>query len=645
MGRKKRSKRDIWHRRNRRKQMKTQMNLIYETEQAMKYVNNFSNRKLSDVEYRALGKGLKFCPTPPKKHAFTYLRSSFREMRRKMRCTYHFSEPGDNSPLHPLWESSGYQPDKGSHGMETYFHNTWQELCKIKRRPVMNNMPDDERQAIAHLNQDDSIIFKKADKNSNVVLLNKTDYLAEGYRQLGKTTHYEKIENTSPREVQRQIMRVVNEMKVRDQLDKASTKFLERTVEDGKLGAFYTLQKIHKLTADELIRMEHEGLKGKLIPGRPIISQIGTPTERAAKFIDLHLLPLVQVQDTYIRDTPDFIRQIEGLRVPPGAFLVSYDIESMYSNLPHEEIKQAVKEALPNKVYTAPLAPVDRQYIISLLDIILKNNVFEFNGDMYRQKVGVAMGSKMSPEAADITMHKILKEILRTSKHTNKILWQGRYRDDGFQIWNAPREEIEEFFEVANTRHPFIKFVSVIHQEEMIFLDTVIYKGNRYKQAGILDVRTYRKPTESFQLLRADSAHPQHVMSALVKGEVNRLVRTNSDPLNLTNEINFFTDKLEERKHERRAIQTLSHEVTCKNREDLLRDRPKKSGAVPLVMILPFSPHRQNIKRALTKHFPELQRDPESAGLFPEPPLMAYQRVKNIGDMILHTRTPATAFP
>ena len=46
------------------------------------------------------------------------------------------------------------------------------------------------------------------------------------------------------------------------------------------------------------------------------------------------------------------------------------------------------------------------------------------------------MGSKVSPEAADITRESTERNPEKNVK-TDKIIWQGRYRDDGFQHWDA----------------------------------------------------------------------------------------------------------------------------------------------------------------------------------------------------------------
>ena len=53
------------------------------------------------------------------------------------------------------------------------------------------------------------------------------------------------------------------------------------------------------------------------------------------------------------------------------------------------------------------------QFIIRILEeVILENNIVEFNLELYRQNVGAAMGSKQIPSYANIFMSKIDKKIL-----------------------------------------------------------------------------------------------------------------------------------------------------------------------------------------------------------------------------------------
>ena len=66
---------------------------------------------------------------------------------------------------------------------------------------------------------------------------------------------------------------------------------------------------------------------------------------------------------------------------------------------------------------------------------------------------------------------------------------------------------------------PTIKFTAEISDTETVFLDTVVYKGTRFKEKSILDVKTHFKRTETFQYTHFTSCHPPNVKKRFVKGE------------------------------------------------------------------------------------------------------------------------------
>ena len=71
--------------------------------------------------------------------------------------------------------------------------------------------------------------------------------------------------------------------------------------------------------------------------------------------------------------------------------------------------------------------------------------------------------------------------------------------DDVFSLWDVNRKDIDLFIEQANTFDPTIKFTAEIWEKEIPFLETVVYKGDRFLKEAILDVKTHYKPTETFQ--------------------------------------------------------------------------------------------------------------------------------------------------
>ena len=119
------------------------------------------------------------------------------------------------------------------------------------------------------------------------------------------------------------------------------------------------------------------------------------------------------------------------------------------------------------------------------------------------------MGTKMAVAFANIFMGKVEKELLNRSAF-KPLVWK-RYIDDIFSLWDISREELQQFIEQANNHHPTIKFTAEISETEITFLDTVVYKGNRFITESVIDVRTHYKATETFQYTHFSSCHPPGV--------------------------------------------------------------------------------------------------------------------------------------
>ena len=80
----------------------------------------------------------------------------------------------------------------------------------------------------------------------------------------------------------------------------------------------------------------HKGLVN--VPGRPVISNCGTPTEKASEFLDHHLQPIMKSGTSYIKDTNDFLSKLKNLKkVPDNAKLVTADAVGLYPSIPHNE--------------------------------------------------------------------------------------------------------------------------------------------------------------------------------------------------------------------------------------------------------------------------------------------------------------------
>ena len=170
-----------------------------------------------------------------------------------------------------------------------------------------------------------------------------------------------------------------------------------------RIPEFYTLTKIHKNTP----------------VARPITSVCGGPTKRISQSIDFLLQPIAQTQDSYIKDTTDFINFIENTVIPKEALLVTMDVTSLYTNIPADEGVDFVSQSYLDFYRKTPPIPVE--YLKELLTLILKENSFIFNGQHYLQLHGVAMGTKTAVSFANIYIWPIWRRNFSHRAQSNRF--------------------------------------------------------------------------------------------------------------------------------------------------------------------------------------------------------------------------------
>ena len=128
--------------------------------------------------------------------------------------------------------------------------------------------------------------------------------------------------------------------------------------------------------------------------------------------------------------------------------------------------------------------PILSHYLKEMLKLILQENSFQFVGNNYLQTHGTSMGKKMAIAFANIFMVNNETKMISQSK-TNPIEWK-RFIDDIFSLWDSTVTKRK----LTCSFHPTIKFTAEISENETSFLDTIIFKGERFRNESILDIRT-----------------------------------------------------------------------------------------------------------------------------------------------------------
>ena len=94
-----------------------------------------------------------------------------------------------------------------------------------------------------------------------------------------------------------------------------------------------------------------------------------------------------------------------------------------------------------------------------------------------------------------------------------------------------------------------------ISENEITFLDTVVFKGERLKKESILDIKTHYKPTETFQYTHFNSCHSPAVKNGFIKGETMRLLRMNSSKTTFEESLVKFKQHLRTRGYPNAVIE------------------------------------------------------------------------------------------
>ena len=76
---------------------------------------------------------------------------------------------------------------------------------------------------------------------------------------------------------------------------------------------------------------------------RPILSATGTYNYKLAKWLDEKLKPL-SVNDHTVSDIFQFAEELHGMEINDHGILVSYDVSSLFTNVPVDETIENIAE-------------------------------------------------------------------------------------------------------------------------------------------------------------------------------------------------------------------------------------------------------------------------------------------------------------
>jgi len=154
-----------------------------------------------------------------------------------------------------------------------------------------------------------------------------------------------------------------------------------------------------------------------------------------------------------------------------GEDMVSFDVESLFTNVPIEGTVKAALYKLENDPGLADRTNLTPTQIADLLNFVLRSTYFQYNGSIYEQNDGAAMGSPVSAVIANLCMEEFEEQAIATATYKPKI-WK-RYVDDTFTVLG--KDYVDGFLQHVNNQQPTIRFTMEIEKDNTIpFLDTSV---------------------------------------------------------------------------------------------------------------------------------------------------------------------------
>ena len=130
-------------------------------------------------------------------------------------------------------------------------------------------------------------------------------------------------------------------------------------------------------------------------PFRPMVSSIGTYNHNLCRLLTPHIPTDYSATDTFT-----FVQNIQSLSTS-RKFIVSFDVESLFTNIPLEE---CIDLAVDYVSEGDPDIKLNKSKLRSLFITATTQTHFIFNGSCYDQIDGVAMGSPLAPVLAYLFM-------------------------------------------------------------------------------------------------------------------------------------------------------------------------------------------------------------------------------------------------
>jgi len=242
--------------------------------QKQEVVTNLSKKRLMAVQLALLSRGLKFVPTRrniDKGKLITDLAAWERRMRLK---EYFFTEEEEDGPPemdkpYRKTKPSTWTPKAGrDKWLDAYIKAVKEDFIAGLNCNFKLNITKEEERAMKELLSDDEIVIRPADKGSDIVVMDRDEYVQELQGEMSDCATYEAVPGDRTRTVQNKVKNVVDTLYKKGSIDNDLRRYM--TGYEGTSGKLQGNPKLHK-----------PGM-----PLRTIVNGRNHPTEKMAEIVE-----------------------------------------------------------------------------------------------------------------------------------------------------------------------------------------------------------------------------------------------------------------------------------------------------------------------------------------------------------------------
>ena len=291
-------------------------------------------------------------------------------------------------------------------------------------------------------------------------------------------------------------------------------------LEEERKFIIFSRHKLPKLRGNPKFHKLKEPFYLENLTFRPIISGQNGPLCGLSIFMDTLLRPWANLIPSRLKDSFHAIEKIKQINFEN--FLIHcFDASSLYTSFDVTLAKKAIEFWLRKPDFCVLLPQRFRSGTLLLegVEILFTQNYFSFDGSIFLQQNGLAMGTQCA-----VCLAEVILGYLEQHCSLEPPTWF-RYIDDGLAVLDKRNNPEFHKIRILNTLNHMdnkIQWTSDPLEESTPFLDLEVNNKNGA-------IKTYHKPTASFSnFVPFSSAHPFHMKKNIAFNLYFRAARINT---------------------------------------------------------------------------------------------------------------------